>query len=139
LIGAGPGEPGLITVRGMSLLARADVVLYDALAHPALLDACAGAEQRNVGKRYGEDSADQESIIQQMIELAEQEADDLRRQAAEELDGARVAAEAQPGEVLVTGTVKDLVAGSGLAFEQRGERELKGVPDTWQIYAVAEE
>ncbi len=53
--------------------------------------------------------------------------------------GARVAAEAQPGEVLVTGTVKDLVAGSGLAFEPRGERELKGVPDTWQIYAVAEE
>jgi len=40
---------------------------------------------------------------------------------------------------LVTGTVKDLVAGSGLAFEPRGERELKGVPDTWQIYAVAEE
>ena len=53
--------------------------------------------------------------------------------------GARVAAEAQPGEVLVTGTVKDLVAGSGLAFEPRGERELKGVPGTWQIYAVAEE
>lgn len=72
LVGAGPGEPGLITVRGMSLLARADVVLYDALAHPALLDACAGAERRNVGKRYGEDSADQESIIRQMIELAKQ-------------------------------------------------------------------
>ena len=53
--------------------------------------------------------------------------------------GARVAAEAQPGEVLVTGTVKDLVAGSGLVFEPRGERELKGVPGTWQIYAVAEE
>ena len=52
--------------------------------------------------------------------------------------GARVAAEAQPGEVLVTGTVKDLVAGSGLAFESRGERELKGVPGTWQIYAAAE-
>src|SRR4051794_513269 len=51
--------------------------------------------------------------------------------------GARVAAEAQPGEVLVTGTVKDLVAGSGLAFEQRGEYELKGVPGAWQIYAAA--
>jgi class 3 adenylate cyclase len=53
--------------------------------------------------------------------------------------GARVAAEAQPGELLVTGTVKDLVAGSGLAFEPRGERELKGVPSAWHIYAVAEE
>jgi class 3 adenylate cyclase/pimeloyl-ACP methyl ester carboxylesterase len=53
--------------------------------------------------------------------------------------GARVADEAQPGEVLVTGTVKDLVAGSGLLFEPRGERELKGVPGTWQIFAVSEE
>jgi class 3 adenylate cyclase len=51
--------------------------------------------------------------------------------------GARVAAEAQPGEVLVTGTVKDLVAGSGLEFEPRGEYELKGVPGAWQIYAAA--
>jgi class 3 adenylate cyclase/pimeloyl-ACP methyl ester carboxylesterase len=52
--------------------------------------------------------------------------------------GARVAAEAQPGEVLVTGTVKDLVAGSGLVFEPRGERELKGVPGTWPIFAVVQ-
>ena len=44
--------------------------------------------------------------------------------------GARVAALAGPGEVLVTRTVRDLVAGSGIAFEERGEHELKGVPDT---------
>jgi class 3 adenylate cyclase len=50
--------------------------------------------------------------------------------------GARVAGEAQPGEVVVTGTVKDLVAGSGLAFEHRGERMLKGVPGSWPVYAV---
>lgn len=50
--------------------------------------------------------------------------------------GARVAAEAGPGEVLVSGTVKDLVAGSGLEFEERGARELKGVPGAWQLYAV---
>jgi uroporphyrinogen III methyltransferase/synthase len=70
LVGAGAGEPGLITVRGLSLLQRADVVLFDALAHPALLEACPQAEQRNVGKRYGEDSAEQDAIIAQMIELA---------------------------------------------------------------------
>jgi uroporphyrinogen III methyltransferase / synthase len=70
LVGAGPGDPGLITVRGLSVLSRADVVLYDALAHPALLEACPQAEQRNVGKRYGEDSAAQDAIIAQMIELA---------------------------------------------------------------------
>jgi class 3 adenylate cyclase len=51
--------------------------------------------------------------------------------------GARVAGEAQPGEVLVSSTVKDLVAGSGLEFEDRGARELKGVPGEWRLYAVA--
>lgn len=50
--------------------------------------------------------------------------------------GARVAAEAAAGEVLVSRTVKDLVAGSGLEFEERGARELKGVPGTWRLYAV---
>jgi class 3 adenylate cyclase len=50
--------------------------------------------------------------------------------------GARVAAKAQPGEVLVSSTVKDLVAGSGLAFEDRGQHELKGIPGEWRLYAV---
>jgi class 3 adenylate cyclase len=51
--------------------------------------------------------------------------------------GARVAALADPGEVLVSSTVRDLVAGSGLVFEDRGEHELKGVPDRWHLYTVA--
>jgi class 3 adenylate cyclase len=50
--------------------------------------------------------------------------------------GARVAALAEPGEVLVSSTVKDLVAGSGTAFEDRGVHELKGVPGEWRLYAV---
>ena len=50
--------------------------------------------------------------------------------------GARVAALAQPGEVLVSRTVKDLVAGSGLELEGRGEHELKGIPGMWQLFAV---
>ena len=50
--------------------------------------------------------------------------------------GARVSATAEPGEVLVTRTVRDLVAGSGIAFEERGEHELKGVPDRWALYAA---
>ncbi len=52
--------------------------------------------------------------------------------------GARVAAEAGPGEVLVSSTVKDLVAGSGFRFEDRGAPPLKGVPGEWQLYVVAE-
>ncbi len=51
--------------------------------------------------------------------------------------GARVAALAGPSEVLVSSTVKDLVAGSGLVFADRGEHTLKGVPDKWRLYAVA--
>ena len=51
--------------------------------------------------------------------------------------GARVAAAAQGSEVLVSQTVKDLVAGAGLAFAERGEHELKGVPGTRHLYAVA--
>jgi class 3 adenylate cyclase len=50
--------------------------------------------------------------------------------------GARVAAHAAPGEVLVSSTVKDLVAGSGLEFEDRGVHELKGIPGEWRLYAA---
>jgi class 3 adenylate cyclase len=51
--------------------------------------------------------------------------------------GARVAALAQPNEVLVSSTVKDLVAGSEIRFEDRGAHELKGIPGTWRLYAVS--
>ncbi len=50
--------------------------------------------------------------------------------------GARVAALARPGEVLVSNTVKDLVAGSGLQFQERGTHTLKGVPGEWRLYAA---
>jgi class 3 adenylate cyclase len=50
--------------------------------------------------------------------------------------GARVAAEAGPGEILVSNTVRDLVAGSGLEFEDRGARRLKGVPGEWRLFAA---
>jgi class 3 adenylate cyclase len=48
--------------------------------------------------------------------------------------GARVAASAGPNEVLVSQTVKDLVAGTGVVLEDRGERDLKGVPGRWRVY-----
>jgi class 3 adenylate cyclase len=51
--------------------------------------------------------------------------------------GARVGALAEPNEVLVSNTVKDLVVGSGIEFEDRGEHELKGVPGTWRLWAAA--
>jgi class 3 adenylate cyclase len=50
--------------------------------------------------------------------------------------GARVAQRAGTGEVLVSSTVKDLVAGSGIEFDDRGEHELKGVPGIWRLFSV---
>ena len=52
--------------------------------------------------------------------------------------GARVSALASAGEVLVSSTVRDLVAGSGIEFDDRGEHELKGVPGRWRLYSVVD-
>lgn len=52
--------------------------------------------------------------------------------------GARISSLAAPGEVLVSSTVTDPVAGSGLRFDERGEHELKGVLGTWRLYAVVD-
>jgi class 3 adenylate cyclase len=52
--------------------------------------------------------------------------------------GARVASAGSSGEVLVSSTVRDLVKGSGIGFEDRGDRELKGVPDPWRLFAVTD-
>ena len=51
--------------------------------------------------------------------------------------GARVASLAEAGDVVVSGTVKDLIAGSGIELTDRGTHELKGIPGNWQLYAVA--
>jgi class 3 adenylate cyclase len=51
--------------------------------------------------------------------------------------GARVAAKAGPNEILVSQTVRDLVAGSGIAFDDRGSHELKGIPGAWQLFAAS--
>ena len=70
LVGAGPGDPGLITVRGRDLLAHCDAIVYDALANPALL-ADTRAELHDVGKRGGSgDSARQEEIGALLVRLA---------------------------------------------------------------------
>ncbi|HEX2204211.1 MAG TPA: uroporphyrinogen-III C-methyltransferase [Longimicrobium sp.] len=71
LVGAGPGDPGLLTVRGAELLARADAVVYDALANPRLLErARPEAELVYSGKRAGQHSFTQEEINRTLIELA---------------------------------------------------------------------
>jgi uroporphyrin-III C-methyltransferase / precorrin-2 dehydrogenase / sirohydrochlorin ferrochelatase len=72
LVGAGPGDPGLITVKGVACLRAATVVIHDALANPALLDMyCAGAERIDVSKRKGMHSHMQPEINSMMIERAQ--------------------------------------------------------------------
>jgi uroporphyrinogen III methyltransferase/synthase len=73
IVGAGPGDPGLITVAGMRALAEADVVLYDALASPALLRGMReGAELVYVGKRSGQHAMTQEAISAAIVRYARQ-------------------------------------------------------------------
>src|SRR4051812_23718004 len=69
LLGAGPGDPGLLTVKGARLLERADAVVYDALADARLLRNCPNAQLVFVGKRAAAHSFTQEQINATLVEL----------------------------------------------------------------------
>ena len=71
LVGAGPGDPGLVTRRALELVAEADAILYDRLIPPGVLDGARhGAELRYVGKRPGHAAVPQEELAAQLVELA---------------------------------------------------------------------
>ena len=73
LVGAGPGDPELITLRAKSLLEKAEVVLYDALVHPNLLKYCSSScKLIGVGKRKGKHSEKQSSINNKMLDYAKE-------------------------------------------------------------------
>jgi uroporphyrinogen III methyltransferase/synthase len=73
LVGAGPGDPKLITLRGIEILAEADVVVYDRLVHPSILRYCrSDAEKIYVGKESGRHTMNQEDINQLLVEKASQ-------------------------------------------------------------------
>jgi class 3 adenylate cyclase len=97
---------------------------------PARAIACArriidGAHELDLGVRVGVHTGECELVNEKIAGIAV-------------VTGARVSSLARSGEVLVTSTVKDLVAGSGLGFEDRGSHELKGVPGEWRLYAVVD-
>ncbi|MBP1804476.1 uroporphyrinogen-III C-methyltransferase [Rubellimicrobium aerolatum] len=70
LVGAGPGDPGLLTLHALNALRQADVVVYDALVEPAILDWAPGAERVHAGKRGGKPSPLQRDISLRLVELA---------------------------------------------------------------------
>ncbi|SHI29616.1 uroporphyrinogen-III C-methyltransferase [Wenxinia saemankumensis] len=70
LCGAGPGDPGLLTLHALNALRQADVVIYDALVEPAILDWAPQAERIHAGKRGGKPSPRQRDISLRLVELA---------------------------------------------------------------------
>jgi uroporphyrinogen III methyltransferase / synthase len=160
LVGAGPGDPGLITVRGRELLAHADVVLYDALSHPALLEACApSAELRDVGKRGGSKNPSQDWITSQLIDLAQSGRNVVRLKGGDPSLFARGAEEAlalsRAGvEFEIVPGVSSVVAASAYAGIPMTHRDLSSSvtfitgsdregriwsPDAWRRLATATE
>jgi uroporphyrin-III C-methyltransferase len=94
-VGAGPGDPELITLRGAHLLRTADVVLHDALVHPAMLDGVTG-RRIHVGKRCGRHSMRQEDISALLVDLAGQGQRVVRLKGGDSGVLGRVAEEALP-------------------------------------------
>ena len=69
LVGAGPGDPGLLTIRGREILQRADVLIYDSLVSPRLLKICPDTTRRiYVGKRRGHQEMPQSEICRLLVE-----------------------------------------------------------------------
>lgn len=158
LVGAGPGDPSLITVRGKALLETADVVLYDALSHPALLEFTSpSTELRNVGKRGGQNNPSQAWITAQLIELAREGRRVVRLKGGDPLLFARGAEEAE--DLAAAGVDFEIVPGlpspiaaaayAGISLTHRdlsssatfitgSDREgVEWTPDAWQRLATA--
>src|SRR3954451_8705636 len=96
LVGAGPGDPGLMTRRSLELIASADAILYDRLIPPGALDgARAGAELRYVGKQPGGHSHTQEEINELLVELAHAGRDVVRLKGGDPFVFGRGGEEAQ--------------------------------------------
>ncbi|MBW4434520.1 MAG: uroporphyrinogen-III C-methyltransferase [Pelatocladus maniniholoensis HA4357-MV3] len=131
LVGAGPGDPGLMTLKGKGLLECADVVIYDALVSPAILEMInPQAERINAGKRRGRHSLMQEETTQLMIEKAQEHAIIVRLKGGDPFVFGRGGEEME--ELLLAGVSVEVVPGitSGIAAPA-----YTGIPLTHRLYS----
>ena len=131
LVGAGPGDPGLMTLKGKGLLACADVVIYDALVSPEVLEMInPEAEQINAGKRMGRHSLLQEVTTQLLIEKAENHAIVIRLKGGDPFIFGRGGEEM--AELVAAGIPVEVVPGitSGIA-----PAAYAGIPLTHRLYS----
>ena len=131
LVGAGPGDPGLMTIKGKDLLACADVVIYDALVSPEVLNMInSAAEQINAGKRMGRHSLLQEATTELLIEKAANHAVVVRLKGGDPFIFGRGGEEM--AELVAAGIPVEVVPGitSGIAAAAYA-----GIPLTHRLYS----
>lgn len=131
LVGAGPGDPGLLTVKGLELLRRADVVMYDALANPELLKECReGAELIDAGKRSRDHHLSQWQTNELLVRYAEEGRLVVRLKGGDPFLFGRGAEEAE--ELRRAGAEVHVVPGVSSAISVP---ELAGIPVTHRDHA----
>ncbi len=131
LIGAGPGDPGLLTLKGRRILGEADVVVYDYLANAAFLDFCRpGAELYYVGKKGGDHTLEQAEINRLLVERAREGKVVARLKGGDPYLFGRGAEEAE--ELLDAGVDFEVVPGVSAAI---GATAYAGIPLTHRAYA----
>ena len=131
LVGAGPGDPGLMTIKGMELLRNADVVMYDALANPDLLKECkAGAELIDAGKRGGDHHLRQWETNELLVKYASEGRTVVRLKGGDPFLFGRGAEEAE--ELRKAGVEVHVVPGVSSSISVP---ELAGIPVTHRDHA----
>ena len=131
LVGAGPGDPGLMTVKGLDLLRRADIVMYDALANPDLLKECKeGVELIDAGKRGGDHHLKQWETNAMLVKKAEEGNLVVRLKGGDPFLFGRGAEEAE--ELRKAGAEVHVVPGVSSSISVP---ELAGIPVTHRDYA----